>query len=134
MFRIHFSPPGPPTTCSAMHSIQSALAGPFVDSYCRFPIKNNCTVLTCNLYYYGSDMTIQLLRCAHPPAVRVTLGSSDQAYTYFDHTFNHSEVVPMDGIPGLNDTSLNVTLDHLCPTAIGFEVSVSKSVVLAPNN
>ena len=106
-----------------MHSIQSALAEPFVDSSCSFPIKNNCTVLNCNLYD-DSDMTIQLLRCAHPPAVRLTLGSSDQEYTYFDHTFNHSEVVPMDGIYGLNGTSLNVTLNHLCPTAIGFEVSV----------
>ena len=67
-------------------------------------------------------MTIQLLRCAHPPAVRVTLGNS--VLTYFDHTFDHSEVIPLDNIPNLNNVSLNVTMDQLCPSDVGFQVSV----------
>ena len=67
-------------------------------------------------------MTIRLLRCAHPPAVRVTLGNS--FLTYFDHTFDHSEVIPLNNIPNLNDASLKVTMDQLCPSDIGFQVSV----------
>ena len=66
----------------------------------------------------GNDLTIKILRCAHPPAVRVTYGTA--FLPLFDHTFDHSEVVP---IQGLDDTALNVTLDQLCPSDIGVQVS-----------
>ena len=48
--------------------------------------------------------------------MRVTLGSGFQ--TLFDHTFNHSEIVPLaDG------TTINVTVDQLSLQHIGFQVS-----------
>ena len=63
------------------------------------------------------DLTIRILRCAHPPAMRVTLGSGFQ--TLFDHTFDHSEI-----IPGPAGSSINVTVDQLRPSDIGFQVSI----------
>ena len=68
----------------------------------------------------GLDLTIEILRCAHPPAVRVIYGNA--FIVLFDHTFDHSEVVPIpfDGFG--NDTALNVTLDQLCPSDIGLQV------------
>ena len=85
-----------------------------IDS-CYFPEDHNCSVLTCPIQA-GVDLTIRILRCAHPPAMRVTLGSGFQ--TAFDHTFDHSEI-----IPGPAGASINVTVDQLRPSDIGFQVS-----------
>ena len=88
-------------------------------SSCYFPEEHNCSVLTCPIEP-GVDLTIHILRCAHPPAMRVTIGSGFQ--TLFDHTFNRSEIVPVDLVPG---GEVGVTLDQLCPSDIGFQVSHS---------
>ena len=110
---------GPTTTCSAMRYIGDAIVRTGVVSSCYFPEEHNCSVLTCPIES-GVDLTIRILRCAHPPAMRVTLGSGLQ--TLFDHTFNHSEVVPIAGVP---DAAVAVIVDQLCPSDIGFEVSHS---------
>ena len=60
-------------------------------------------------------MTIQLLPCAHPPAVRLTGGSG--LTTYFNHTFDDSEVVSVGGHKYI------VTLTHPTTNQVGFAVS-----------
>ena len=62
-------------------------------------------------------MTIQLLPCAHPPAVRLTGGSG--LTTYFNHTFDDFEVVSVGGGRGM----YIVTLTHPTTNQIGFAVS-----------
>jgi hypothetical protein len=105
---------GPTTTCSAMRYIGDAISRTDAIASCYFPEDHNCSVLTCPIQA-GVDLTIRILRCAHPPAMRVTLGSGFQ--TLFDHTFDHSEIVPLgDG------TTINVTVDQLRPSDIGFQV------------
>ena len=101
----------PTTTCSAMRYIEDAIDR---DS-CYFSEDHNCSVLTCPIQA-GLDLTIRILRCAHPPAMRVTFGSGFQ--TVIDHTFDHSEI-----IPGPTGASINVTVDQLCPSDIGFQVN-----------
>ena len=61
-------------------------------------------------------MIIRLLRCAHPPAITMSFGSNFRYF--FEHTFNRSEVVQLN-----SSTTLNVTLDHFCPSDVGFQVS-----------
>ena len=85
----------------------------FADS-CHFLEEHNCSVLTC-IFESSGYLTLGVLRCAHPPAIRVILG--DGFDTYFDHTFHHSETVP------LFNAVIKVTLDQLCPSDIGFQVS-----------
>ena len=85
---------------------------------CYFPLGNNCSVLTCPVGD-GLDLTLSILRCADPPAIRIAYGNG--FVSVFDHTFDHSEVVPVEYFP--NNTALNVTLDHLCPSDIGLKVS-----------
>ena len=109
--------PAPKSTCSAMQYIQSTVSRLFAVS-CYFPHENNCSVLTCPLGD-GLELTVSILRCAHPPAIRITYGND--FFNVFDHTFDHSEVVPIQGAP--NNTVLNVTLDQLCPSDIGLQVS-----------
>ncbi|CAI8005706.1 hypothetical protein GBAR_LOCUS4363 [Geodia barretti] len=107
----------PTPTCSAMQHIQQELSSVTVNP-CIFPDDHNCSTLTCP--GIGDEFTISVLRCAHPPAVRIiyhhTIG------TILDHTFNHSEVAR---IPGTTSLAFNVTLDQLCPIAIGLQVDVT---------
>lgn len=63
----------------------------------------------------GEDLTIQLLPCAHPPAVRMTIGNGFS--TYYSHTFVDSEVVTVDKVFYI------VTLSHRTPNQVGFAVS-----------
>ena len=103
-----------------MRYIQTALSHFTVDP-CYYPVANNCSTLTCAMGN-GEDITLRILRCAHPPAVRITRGTAFS--TNFDHTFDHSEVVPL---PGVQDegAALNVTLDQLCSSnSIGLKVSI----------
>ena len=83
---------------------------------CYFTEEHNCSSLTCPVDS-GVDLTIFILRCAHPPAIRMAIGSRFERL--FDHTFNHSEILPITD----SDGALNVTLIHLCPSGIGFQVS-----------
>lgn len=108
----------PTSTCSSMQYIQDSLSRIVVAS-CYFPLHNNCSVLTCPVND-GLDLTLSILRCADPPAVRISYGNG--FFTVFDHTFDHSEVVPIEGAP--NNTALDVTLEHLCPSDIGLQASV----------
>ena len=61
-------------------------------------------------------MTIQLLPCARPPAVRLT-GGSGLNKIYFNHTYNDSDVRSVGGRKYI------VTLTHPSTTQIGFSVS-----------
>jgi hypothetical protein len=118
----------PTSTCSSMRYIQTALSLFTVDP-CYYPVANNCSTLTCAMGN-GEDITLRILRCAHPPAVRITLGTAFS--TTFDHTFDHSEVVPL---PGVQDegAALNVTLDQLCSNnSIGLKVDYKYSSRNAP--
>ena len=108
-------PPAPTSTCSSMQYIQTALSRSAV-APCYFPVSGNCSTLTCPMSR-GQDLTLRILRCTHPPAVRITYGTG--LNTLFDHTFDHSEVVPLQA-----GVALNVTLDQLCSSnSIGLEVS-----------
>ena len=60
-------------------------------------------------------MTIQLLPCAHPPAVRLT-GRSGLT-TYFNHTFDDS------GVRSVGGRIYIVTLTHPTTNQVGFAVS-----------
>ena len=101
-----------------MQYIGDAIARTGGVASCYFTEEHNCSSLTCPIDS-GVDLTIRILRCAHPPAIRITLGSGFQ--TVFDHTFNRSEIVPIaEGV------ALNVTLIHLCPSAVGFQVGVNE--------
>ena len=90
-------------------------------SSCYFPEEHNCSVLTCPIQP-GMDLTIRILRCAHPPAMRMTLGSGFQ--TRLDYTFDHSEI-----LPGSAGATYNVTVDHLNQNDIGFQVSTSVCIL-----
>ena len=84
---------------------------------CYFPIQNNCNIISCTVAV-GTDLIIQLLPCAHPPAIRLTVGNGFN--TYFNRTFDDSEVV------SVGDGTYIVTLTH--PTnQIGFAVSCMHS-------
>ena len=121
LFSTHVSrSPAPKSTCSAMQYIQSTVSRLFTLS-CYFPHENNCSVLTCP-FGDGMDLTVSILRCAHPPAIRITYGNG--FFNLFDHTFDHSEVVPIQLQGAPNNTVLNVTLDQLCPSDIGLQVSL----------
>ena len=61
-------------------------------------------------------MTIQLLPCARPPAVRLT-GASGLNKIYFNHTFDDSDVRSVGGPKYI------VTLTHPSTNQIGFAVS-----------
>ena len=107
----------PSTTCDAMEYITSALAQSPQGVSCYYPIPHNCTILSCPIAV-GEDITIQLLGCADPPAVRVTVGNG--FFTYFNHTFDHSEVISLDR-DGVKQ-EVSVTLDQK-PNQVGFQVS-----------
>ncbi|CAI8024429.1 hypothetical protein GBAR_LOCUS14183 [Geodia barretti] len=117
----------PTSTCSAMRYVQTALSYSTGDP-CFFPVAKNCSILTCPIGK-GKDLTLRILRCAHPPAVRITLGTAFS--TTFDHTFDHSEVVPLQGVPE-EGAALNVTLGQLCSSnSTGLQVSYVKAALVS---
>ena len=97
-----------------MKYIDSAVAQSHEHISCYFPNKSNCNILTCPINA-DFDMTIQLLHCAYPPAVRLTGGSG--LTTYFNHTFDDSELVSVGGRIYI------VTLTHPTTNQVGFAVS-----------
>ncbi|CAI8024427.1 hypothetical protein GBAR_LOCUS14183, partial [Geodia barretti] len=118
----------PTSTCSAMRYVQTALSYSTGDP-CFFPVAKNCSILTCPIGK-GKDLTLRILRCAHPPAVRITLGTAFS--TTFDHTFDHSEVVPLQGVPE-EGAALNVTLGQLCSSnSTGLQVDYKSSLRNTP--
>lgn len=124
MHTIKFSAPTP--TCSAMQDVQRELSSHTVNP-CYFPDDHNCSTLTCP--GIGDELTIRILRCANPPAVRIIYHTA--IGTTFDHVFNQSEFLI---ITGFNEVGFNVTLDQLCPSDIGLQVrsqSVKVCIILA---
>ncbi|CAI8046413.1 hypothetical protein GBAR_LOCUS25676, partial [Geodia barretti] len=74
--------------------------------------QDDCWTLTCE----SIDFTFSLLPCSQPPAVRVVYGDS------VNQSFSSSDEVVIPGI--IYDTYFDVTLDQICPSSIGLEISI----------
>ena len=106
--KLNFSLTAPATTCAAMESIKTVVAQNYLVR-CYFP-QEDCWTLSCE----DMNLTLSLLPCSQPPAVRVVYGDS------VNQTFNSSDEVVIPGI--IYDTYFDVTLNQICPSFIGLKV------------